>query len=210
MPFLAFNTLWGAARTTAVLAPQLVVTLGPASLLKATLLAAAGATSFRLNASHMKPADLRAALDTIRRELPQAPVVVDLQGGKMRVGVMAKPYTIREGDRVKFVCGRTSTMAVPVPHRELFESVSVGDTISCDDDRLRFYVRAVHKMTTDTPACCDTEALRTGVLLSAKGVNVIEHPVELTGLTTTDRAICDATVGLPNITFAFSFMKVRQ
>ena len=48
-------------------------------------LARAGATAFRLNASHLDAAELGDALSRVRRACPDAPVVVDLQGAKMRV-----------------------------------------------------------------------------------------------------------------------------
>jgi pyruvate kinase len=76
----------------------------------------------------------------------------------------------------------------------------VGDTLSCDDDRLRFRVEAA------TPQALETVSLREGPLRARKGVNVLEHPVALEDLTLGDQTRLDAVADLPGVAFAFSFM----
>ena len=93
---------------------QLVATLGPASFDRVAELAAAGATSFRLNASHLGIGELGAALRAIRLACPTAPVVVDLQGAKMRVAVRA-PLEVAPGDVVRLSAGPDAD--IQLPHR---------------------------------------------------------------------------------------------
>jgi pyruvate kinase len=178
---------------------QLVATLGPASFDSIAALAAAGATAFRLNASHMDPAELRARVHQLRAVLPEAPIVVDLQGAKMRLGRFAE-RDVHAGERVVFVRAWDEAHAVPLPHGELFAQTRAGETLSVDDDRLHF------RVVSGGPDCIETEALAAGRLRPRKGVNLIEHPVVLDDLTCGDADAVDALAGRSGIAWAFSFM----
>jgi pyruvate kinase len=194
MAFLPLDARRGGA------AFQLVATLGPASFDAARVLAAAGATAFRLNASHLDPAALAAAVERVRRELPDAPIVVDLQGAKMRLGPLAE-RALRAGEVVRFARTPGGPAEVPLPHPEIFGAVRPGETLSCDDDRLRFRVTAV------APDALEALALTGGPLRPRKGVNVVEHPVELADLGAADLAALAALAGVPAVAWAFSFMR---
>jgi pyruvate kinase len=175
---------------------QLVVTLGPASFRLVGELAAAGASAFRLNASHMAPPDLMEALARVHDDCPGAPVVVDLQGAKMRIDVRA-PLDIDEGQTVTL--SRTAGARVVVPHAEFFEQALPGETVSIDDGRLRLVLERVD---TDT---AEARALNAGRLQARKGINVEQHPVQLRGLTARDLEACRAAMDGPSA-FAYSFM----
>jgi pyruvate kinase len=184
---------------------QIIATLGPASLPRAAELAGAGATSFRINASHMTPDGARAAVAQVRAVLPEAPVVIDLQGGKMRLGEL-RERDVETGARVVFSLERSTGEpdAIVVPHPELFASARPGDTMSCDDDRLRF------RVTSTSPSSMELEALTAGRLRPRKGINVMEHPVALGALTAVDAAFLDALSGFDALSWAFSFMRDGQ
>ena len=178
---------------------QLVATLGPASFDAAPALAAAGATAFRLNASHMDPTELRARAHQLHTVLPDAPLVVDLQGAKMRLGRFAE-RDVHVGERVVFALDAKEAHAVPLPHGELFAQSRAGETLSVDDDRLRFrVVSGGHER-------IEAEALVTGWLRPRKGVNLIEHPVVLDDLTPADLDAIVALSGISGVAWAFSFM----
>jgi len=175
---------------------QLVATLGPASLHLAARLVRLGATSLRLNASHMTPDGLRDALARVRAELPDTPVVVDLQGAKMRFGTFPE-LDVSPGDLLQLSLKQGP---IQVPHPELFRSVSVGDTLSADDDRLRFSVDTVD------PDVLWVRCLVGGTLRSRKGLNVLEHPVDPGDLSPIDQLHVAAALPFAPIQFAFSFM----
>jgi len=176
---------------------QLVVTLGPASLHLAGALARAGATAFRLNASHMDAGELADALARVRRDCPDAPVVVDLQGAKMRIELPA-PLDVAEGQRVRLdISGGED---ITVPHAEFFAQASAGDTLSLDDGRVRLVLERVQ------PDHAEARALNAGRLISRKGINVEQHPVQLAGLTRRDAEACQAAAGVRPIAMAYSFM----
>jgi pyruvate kinase len=178
---------------------QLVVTLGPASMDLAPALQRAGATHFRLNASHLSPAELGRSLERLRAALPEVPVVVDLQGAKMRLGGFEE-RAVRGGEKVSFSLVRGEGEGIPLPHPEIFRAVGKGQTITSDDGRMHFRVLDAG------PERLETEALNEGVLRPRKGVNLLEHPVELEDLTQDDLQRMRVCEPWPDITFAYSFM----
>jgi len=176
---------------------QLVATLGPGSRLLARDLARAGATAFRLNASHLSPRELSDVLAGLRAACGDVPVVVDLQGAKIRLGRF-DPRQVAPGEPLRFTLdGRGG---IPLPHPELFEQVRPGDTLSVDDGRLRLEVAQVDA------GALTALATSPGRLGPRKGVNVEPHPVTLTALTAGDREACHVAASFGARTFAFSFM----
>lgn len=177
---------------------EIVATLGPSSRGLAASLRNAGATGIRLNASHLAVEELRTVANEIRRADSDLPLVIDLQGAKMRLGDLDN-RPVGAGDRVVFsLAGSAGT--IPLPHPEIFPAVTGGDTLSIDDDRLRFRVEAV---------CADSlhaVSLTRGTLRSRKGINVLEHPIVLEDISPRDLACIRATAGLGGISYAFSFM----
>jgi pyruvate kinase len=177
---------------------QLVATLGPASMHLAGALAQAGATAFRLNASHSTPERLRQALEAIDAAAPGAPVVVDLQGAKMRLGAFAE-RAIAPGEPVVFALEGGEASDIPLPHPELFAALSPGAVLSADDDRLHFRVERC------SAGRVEAVALEGGPLRPRKGVNLLDHPVAQADLSAADCAFVAAARS--RAAFAFSFMK---
>ena len=160
-------------------------------------LARAGATAFRLNASHLDAGELGKALARVRVACPDAPIVVDLQGAKMRID-LPEPRAVAEGETLRLTEGPGGD--AQVPHGEFFRQVRPGDTVSLDDGRLRFEVEAV------AAGRARVRALGAGRLLHRKGVNVEQHPVRLERLTTRDREACRVAADYGVSAFAYSFM----
>jgi pyruvate kinase len=160
----------------------------------------AGATAFRLNTSHMSTAEVGSALQAVRAKAPDLPVVVDLQGAKMRFGQFPG-RTVAPNERLRFVLQASSVGELALPHPELFAGVRSGDTLSADDGRLTFRVLQVG---VDS---MEALALRSGLLQPRKGVNLVEHPVELNDLTPADLEVVRLASAEHNVSFAYSFMK---
>lgn len=177
---------------------EIVATLGPASFTMARELAQAGATALRLNASHLSPEDLARRAAQAREGAPDLSLVVDLQGAKMRIGDVA-PRPLVAGAQVRFAVEAAFPEDVPLPHPELFSAAETGAVLGCDDGRLRFVVRACGE------GWLEAEALVDGVLRPRKGVNLLDHPVRLSGLTPGDAARLEAVRGLPRLQVAWSF-----
>lgn len=177
----------------------IVATLGPTSLGLVPALLQAGASAFRLNASHLSAGELAHHAGAVRREFAQCPLVIDLRGAKMRLGCFAE-RTVSTGARVRFSPGGSGD-ALPLPHREIFSSVAAGDTLGCDDDRLHFRVISAAADTIEAVSLSD------GILRPRKGINVLDHPIILEDLNPDDLECIRSTVGLGGISYAFSFMK---
>lgn len=191
MPFLRPDSPARASRL------QLVATLGPASFHLMADLAAAGATAFRLNASHLSLDGLAEAVAAIAHACPGAPVIIDLQGAKMRIA-LAAPLQVASGEIVTFSPGGESD--VRVPHPELFAQTEVGDTLSVDDGKLRFEVVGTGH------AVIEATAIDSGRLFPNKGLNVEQHPVRLERLTGRDIEACRLAERESVPALAFSFM----
>ena len=92
---------------------KIVATLGPATSDKATLLKMmeAGADVFRINFSHADYNSVKKRIKMIR-ELNEehgfnAAILADLQGPKLRVGVMKGEVIVNEGDEIIFATGES-------------------------------------------------------------------------------------------------------
>lgn len=177
----------------------IVATLGPASCSMTGALWEAGASVFRLNASHMTASELGKVAASARRTVPDCGLVIDLRGAKMRLGEFGE-RPVRPGVPVRFSLTGTGG-TVPLPHPEIFTSVAAGETLTCDDDRLRF------RVTSTSPDFLVAESLSDGVLRERKGVNVMEHPVLLADLCKSDLDCIAVSAKLGRMAFAFSFMK---
>lgn len=176
----------------------LVATLGPSSFHLAGPLAGAGATMLRLNTSHMDLAGAQEAAHRARSAAPDTPLIFDLQGAKMRLGI-CPPRKVRAGEDVVFGLEAGRSEIVHVPHAELFGQADVGDTLSIDDDRIRLEVvsRGAGSLV--------ARARQAGTLRGRKGLNVVEHPVGLSDLTPADQAYCGLAAGM-GASVAVSFM----
>jgi pyruvate kinase len=162
-------------------------------------LAEAGATAFRLNASHMSATAVARALGDLRAELPEAPVVIDLQGAKMRIGEVAA-RELRVGEVVRFAVSPSGPDEVFLPHAELFDQIEAGESLSVDDDRLRFVVASIEG------GVLEARVLAGGTLRPRKGVNVVEHPVRLGDLGAADAEVVERLAGDVGVTWALSFV----
>jgi len=117
----------------------------------------------------------------------------------MRLGTFAE-RPVLAGEPVRFALDPGEGV-IPVPHRELFAAVTAGETLSCDDDRLQF------RVVTAGPDFMEAAALAGGTLQPHRGINLAEHPVELSDVAEPDLDRIRATAGHDRVAFAFSFMK---
>lgn len=177
-----------------------MVTLGPASDELLQSLIQSGASAFRLNTAHMSLERTALLAEKIRSLDSDLPIVFDLQGAKMRLGVFP-PTQVRQGEEVVFARNPFGAGSVPLEHTEFYEQVSAGEIISIDDDRLRFQVLWKDGQS----ALCRT--LAGGLLRPRKGLNVGDHPVELRGLRAFDQEVCCLAGRVGNASCAVSFMK---
>jgi len=170
---------------------KIVATLGPATddreILKKMMLA--GADVFRINFSHADYENVKKNIKTIR-ELSEelnlnVAILGDLQGPKLRVGMMKEEVVVTPGDRITFCTGEEfegDSNKVYMNYDSFPQDVKAGERILLDDGKLIFEV-----VKTDGKKEVDTKVIQGGPLRSRKGVNLPNTNISLPALTQKDK-----------------------
>ncbi|MBC9794482.1 pyruvate kinase [Sinomicrobium weinanense] len=169
---------------------KIVATLGPATSKKEVLkeMMDAGVDVFRINFSHADYDDVKERIGMIRalnEELGyNTSILGDLQGPKLRVGVMAEDVVVNKGDEIFFVTGeefKGTREKVYMNYKAFPKDVRPGERILLDDGKLIFEVVDTDKKTT-----VKAKVIQGGALKSKKGVNLPNTKVSLPALTKKD------------------------
>jgi len=168
---------------------KIVATLGPAVSTKEKIkeLMVAGVNVFRVNFSHADYEDVRTKIKYIRDLNKEnnfnVAVLADLQGPKLRVGVMEEGVELNEGDEFEFTtvkCIGTKEKAF-MTYQDFPKDVQKGEKILIDDGKLLFEV-----LSTDRDKKVIAKIIRGGSLKSKKGVNLPNTKISLPALTEKD------------------------
>lgn len=169
---------------------KIVATLGPATNTKEILveMAEKGVNVFRVNFSH---ADYDTVKERIRqiREINEergynVAILADLQGPKLRVGIMEEGVEVKAGDTFIFTteeCIGTQEKAY-MTYQRFPKDVKEGEQILVDDGKLLFEV-----VSTDKNKSVETKVIVGGPLKSKKGVNLPNTKISLPALTEKDK-----------------------
>ena len=146
-----------------------------------------GVNVFRINFSHADYDDVAEKIKDIReinmRRNFNVAVLADLQGPKLRVGVMGEKVKLSKGDYFYFYnkeCEGDSEKAF-MTYQNFPKDVEAGEHILVDDGKLLFKV-----IETDRDTEVKTEVIRGGRLKSKKGVNLPNTKISLPALTKKD------------------------
>ncbi|NNC69890.1 MAG: pyruvate kinase [Flavobacteriaceae bacterium] len=192
---------------------KIVATLGPATNDVAVLeeMMDVGVNVFRINFSHANYDDVREKVKQIReineRKKYNVAVLADLQGPKLRVGVMGEKIKLKKGDIFTFTteeCEGTSEKAY-MTYQNFPNDVKPGEQILVDDGKLLFEV-----LETDGKKEVKTRVLRGGKLKSKKGVNLPNTKISLPALTEKDIKDALFAVSLEVDWIALSFVRNIQ
>ncbi|NBC03640.1 MAG: pyruvate kinase [Bacteroidetes bacterium] len=176
--------LSGARRT------KIVCTLGPSSNTKEDIekLYRAGMNVVRINFSHGSHEGHKKTIGYVREVAEKVgyaiPVLMDLQGPKIRVGQMKDDaQVIKTGDFVKLTSeGVVGTPeVVPIDYPKLAEDSQVGNQILIDDGLLE--LKIIRKGDDGIVA----KVVVGGVLKSRKGVNLPDVDISMSSLTEKDK-----------------------
>jgi pyruvate kinase len=187
---------------------EIIPTLGPATDADAfpPALAAAGATGFRLNTSHLSLEALQGWLERLTRVFggtPPVPLVLDLQGSKWRLGLFL-PFELDAGRPVELLHGaRASTAGVlPVPHSDFFRAArsSTGE-ILLDDARSELAIEAVEENR------IRAVVVRGGRIAPHKGITFVRSEYRNEALSDKDREVVERTRGVAGIRYAVSYVR---
>jgi len=192
---------------------KIVATLGPAvdsiEIMEEMMLA--GVNVFRINFSHADYEDVIQKIKDIRsineKNNWHVAVLADLQGPKLRVGVMGKKVKLKKGAAFTFTtekCEGDNEKAY-MTYKNFPKDVKVGEYILVDDGKLLFEV-----IETDGETIVKTKVLRGGKLKSKKGVNLPNTKISLPALTKKD--VKDALFAIENEVdwIALSFVRTPE
>ena len=193
---------------------KILATLGPATASKEVLrkMMLAGADVFRINFSHADYDAVKERVEMIRElneELGRnTGILADLQGPKLRVGVMEDEIEVAPGDRIAFKTGEKfvgNKDAVYMTYPEFPRDVKPGERVLLDDGKLIF--RVVETNGTDTVVA---EVEQGGPLKSKKGVNLPNTNISLPALTPKDIEDAIFAISLQVDWLALSFVRHAQ
>jgi pyruvate kinase len=158
---------------------EIVATLGPASssVGAVSALRAAGADRLRLNASFLSATSLGGHLDAVQEAgLELSLVVVDLQGGKVRLAELPAPVDAVVGRAVRLVpAGEAQPSGeapcLPVDRPEFVRALRPGDVVRVDDGRITLAIE-----TAEGPGW-RAELRGEGLIRSRKGLALVGRHV---------------------------------
>ena len=193
---------------------KIVATLGPATSKKDVLkkMMEAGADVFRINFSHANYDDVIERIKMIRElneETGQyTTILADLQGPKLRVGVMGGEVVVAPGDEISFVTGKPfegNSERVYMNYANFPKDVKAGENILLDDGKLMFEV-----LSTNGKDEVKAKVIQGGPLKSKKWVNLPNTNISLPALTEKD--IKDAIFAISQEVdwIALSFVRFSQ
>lgn len=167
---------------------KIVATLGPAtsSYEKIRALIEAGTSMFRLNTSHGNE-DIHASNIKIIRQISQeegkfVPILVDLQGPKIRVGNIKEPVEIKEGQKVILEASEdiNNPSIIPVDYEGIAQDVKIGDKILLDDGNVGLKVIEIKDNQVHT------EVIYGKIIKPRKGINLPGSTASLQAVTERD------------------------
>jgi len=169
---------------------KIVATLGPATSTKEVLqgMMEEGANVFRINFSHANYEDVKERIEMIRElnhELGfNVAILADLQGPKLRVGVMKEEVEVNPGDEIIFATGERfegTSERVYMTYERFPQDAKPGERILLDDGKLIFEV-----VSTDNKSEVKAKVIQGGPLKSKKGVNLPNTNISQPALTEKD------------------------
>ncbi|WP_282135008.1 pyruvate kinase [Seonamhaeicola maritimus] len=190
---------------------KIVATLGPATSSKEVLkgMLEEGANVFRINFSHADYDDVTERIKMIR-ELNEeygftAAILADLQGPKLRVGVMKEEVVVNPDDEIIFATGERfegTKERVYMTYDRFPQDAKPGERILLDDGKLIFEV-----VSTDKKSEVKAKVIQGGPLKSKKGVNLPNTNISQPALTEKDIEDAKFAVSLDVDWIALSFVR---
>ena len=192
-------------------ATKIVSTLGPASANEETIrkLYKAGVTMFRINSSHETVEIHQRTLDIIRKiekeEKAIIPVLLDLQGPKIRIGQLEQPIQVQAGEVLKFRHqAKYENETIPVDYKGIASDVRPGEKILIDDGKIQLVVQKVEQ------DIVFAEVLTTGEIKARKGLNIPGGTGSIDILTERDRMFVDFALNNDIDYLGLSFVRNKE
>lgn len=190
---------------------KIVATLGPSSSDYETIkkLVEAGVTVFRINTSHGEKEEHAEKIRIIRqieKELNKnLPVLIDLQGPKIRVGKLPNPIEIKKGQEI--VLENTTELKegiIPVDYEGIAKDVTVGEKILLDDGKVGLRVEKIIDSKVYTTVEHGT------VIKPRKGINIPGAQASLEAVTQRDKEYIKFAIEQNADYLALSFVRKAE
>lgn len=169
---------------------KIVATLGPASSSEEVIekMIHAGVNVFRINFSHADHDYVAERINIIRslseKHKTYTSILADLQGPKLRVGIIEEGAVVAPGDTVEFITTEPfvgNAKQAYMTYQRFPKDVTAGEKILLDDGKLIFEV-----VSTDKKEKVIAKVLQGGPFKSKKGVNLPNTNISLPALTEKD------------------------
>lgn len=192
---------------------KIIATLGPACSTKEVMLdmVKAGVDVFRINFSHADYDLVRKNVNLIREINEEfgynVSILGDLQGPKLRVGVVKEGSYLNPGDILTFTNEKIEgdSTKVYMTYQKFPQDVKVGERILIDDGKLVLEVIETNEKDT-----VKAKTIQGGPLSSKKGVNLPNTNVSLPALTEKDIEDANFILDLELDWIALSFVRHAQ
>ncbi len=190
---------------------KIVATLGPATSKKELLhnMIKAGVDVFRINFSHADYDDVKSRIKMIRELSDEfgynSSILADLQGPKLRVGMMKEDVIVNPGDIITFSTKEEfegTKDRVYMNYEQFPQDVNKGERILLDDGKLIFEV-----LKSDGNTEVEAIVIQGGPLRSRKGVNLPNTNISLPALTPKDIEDAIFAIGQNVDWLALSFVR---
>ena len=193
---------------------KIIATLGPSSTSKTKIksLIQAGVNVFRVNFSHAIHSEIKQTVKDIREVSSllnrHISILGDLQGPKIRLGIVEEGGFIKKGDTVSIttkIIEQGNGALVSINYPDFPKDVSENEIILIDDGKLILKV-----IKTNSVDLVEAKVVQGGELKSKKGVNLPNTNISLPALTDKDKK--DALFAIENCFdwIALSFVRTKK
>ena len=193
---------------------KIIATLGPSSRSKTKIksLIQAGVNVFRVNFSHALHSEVKETVKNIREASfllnRHVSVLGDLQGPKIRLGIVEEGVIIKKGDTISIttkIIEQGNSSLVSINYVDFPKDVSENETVLVDDGKLILKV-----IKTNNVDLVEAKVIQGGELKSKKGVNLPNTNISLPALTDKDKK--DALFAIKNSFdwIALSFVRTKK
>lgn len=191
---------------------KIVATIGPASYKTTTIekMIHAGMNVARLNFSHGTHESQLVTMQNVRAAAKKTgktvTIVADLQGPKVRLGVLPEPVTLKAGEKVVISTAIKSAVGkrLPTTYKGLHKDLKKGDVVLLADGLLEFSVEGVR----GTEITC--KVVVGGTLSSHKGIIVPTATLHVPILSEKDKLDLDFAIKHDADFIAMSFVMTKD